>query len=66
MEAALQIQRIFECLNDSDKLLVLEVAKRCLPDHVATEEDLIDIETARRELAAGEAYDWEDVEWKSP
>ena len=64
MEATLQMQRIFELLDEPDKLLVLEVAKRFIPDHIATEEDLRDIEAAGRELASGDAFDWEDVNWK--
>ena len=63
MSVAVQIQYIAERLNEPEQMLMLELMKRLLPDDVATAEDIMDIETARRELAKGEFVDFNDINW---
>ena len=63
MSITAQIQYIAERLEAPEQTLVLELMKRLLPDDVATAEDLRDIEIARRELARGEAVDFNDIDW---
>ncbi|MCL2048493.1 MAG: hypothetical protein FWG87_07170 [Defluviitaleaceae bacterium] len=63
MDLALQIQNVVRELDDTEKSLILEVAKRFLPDYIATDEDLRDISIAHEEYARGETISHNDIDW---
>jgi len=50
-------------LEDSEKLLLVELLKRLIPDDVATPKDLDDIAIADLELAEGRAFGFDDIDW---
>ena len=60
-----QIVDILDCLQESEQNLLLEIAKRFIPDDVATPEDLRDIRQANEEFARGEFMRDEDINWKN-
>lgn len=51
-------------LHESEVLLLLEIAKRFVPDDVATLEDLLDIQQADEEFARGEYVRHDEIDWK--
>ena len=57
------VNHLAEHLTDQEKFIVLEVMKRFLPDHIATEEDLQDIRIAREQLAKGEVFSHDEINW---
>ena len=63
MSISSQISYIAERLGEPEQTLILELMKRLLPDDVATAGDLRDIAVARKELADGEAVDFDDIDW---
>jgi len=67
MELTLEMKEIAnhlaKHLSEQEKFVVLEVMKRFLPDHIATEEDLRDIEIAREEYRRGETTSHNDIDW---
>ena len=63
MSLTAQINGMAEYLEDSEKMLVIEIMKRFIPDDVATPEDLQDIAIANRELAEGRTTSFNDVNW---
>jgi len=50
-------------LNDHEKLVIVEVMRKFLPDNIATAEDLEDIRIAREEYARGETTKHSDIDW---
>ena len=52
-----------ESSNEMEGINAVEFMKRFLPDHVATAEDLRDIEIAREEYAKGETTSHDDIDW---
>ena len=51
------------CLPEEELLLLLEIARRFVPDDLATPDDLAAIETARNEYAAGETLSHDAMDW---
>lgn len=58
-----QLVGVIDCLPETELSLLLEVARRFLPDDVATPEDLEDIRIAREEYANGETVAHNDINW---
>ena len=64
MELTLQIQEMVECLEDSEKILIIEILKRFLnSDNVLSEQDLHYIELAEKEYINGETISHNDIDW---
>jgi len=59
-----QLVQTIDCLHESEQMLLLEIAKRFIPDDVATPEDILDIQQANEEYARGEFVRDEDINWK--
>lgn len=57
------IHDMVDHLEDSEKLLLVELLKRLIPDDVATPKDLDDIAIADLELAEGRAFGFDDIDW---
>jgi len=53
-----------DCLHEPEQMLLLEIAKRFIPDDVATMEDIWDIKKADEEFARGEYFTDDDINWK--
>ena len=51
-------------LHESEIILLLEIAKRFIPDDVATLEDILDIQQADEEFALGEYVSHDKIDWK--
>jgi len=51
-------------LHETEQMLLLEIARRFIPDHVATPEDIFDIKQADKEFACGEYLTDDDINWK--
>lgn len=58
-----QLVEMIDCLPESEQSLLLEIARRFLPDDVATPSDLEDIQQARAEFARGEAIPHSAINW---
>ncbi len=58
-----QLVGVIDCLPETEQSLLLEIARRFLPDDVATPDDLEDIQTARAEYARGETITHEASNW---
>jgi len=67
MSLALEMEEIANHLanhlNEQEKFVVIEIMKRFLPDNVATDEDLQDIENARIEYMNNETTSHNDIDW---
>ena len=59
-----QLIQAIECLHEPEQLLLLETAKRFIPDDVATLEDIIDIQQADEDFTHGDFFRDEDIDWK--
>ncbi len=58
-----QLVGVIDCLPETEQSLLLEIARRFLPDDVATPDDLEAIQTAREEYARGETIPHETINW---
>jgi hypothetical protein len=58
-----QLVGVIDCLPEQEQSLLLEIARRFLPDDTATPEDLRDIQQARAEYARGETIPHEAINW---
>lgn len=58
-----QLVGVIDCLPETEQTLLLEIARRFLPDDTATPEDLEDIQTARAEYARGETVSHDTINW---
>lgn len=58
-----QLVDVIDCLPEAEQSLLLEVARRFLPDDVATPDDLEDIAAARAEYAMGQTISHEAIQW---
>ena len=58
-----QLVDVIDCLPEQEVLLLLEVARRFLPDDIATPDDLEKISVARAEYAAVETVSHEAIDW---
>ncbi|MCL2236078.1 MAG: hypothetical protein FWB98_06540 [Defluviitaleaceae bacterium] len=67
MELTLEIKEmanhLAEHLDDRDKFLMLGIMRKFMPDDVATDEDLRNIDMAMEELARGETTCHNDIDW---
>jgi len=58
-----QLVGVIDCLPETEQSLLLEIARRFLPDDVATPDDLKDIRAARAEYARGETVSHDAINW---
>lgn len=58
-----QLVGVIDCLPEQEQSLLLEIARRFLPDDTVTPEDLRDIQQARAEYARGETPPHEAINW---
>ena len=59
-----QLVEVIDILPETEQSLLLEIARRFVPDDVATLDDLAAIEAARAEYAAGETIPHDAINWK--
>ena len=59
-----QLVEVIDILPETEQSLLLEIARRFMPDDVATQDDLAAIEAARAEYAAGETVPHDAINWK--
>ncbi len=58
-----QLMGVIDCLPETEQSLLLEIARRFLPDDVATPDDLEAIRKARAEYARGQTVSHEAIHW---
>ena len=58
-----QLVEMIDCLPEAEQSLLLEIARRFVPDDVATPDDLAAIKAARKEFAAGETTSHNTINW---
>ncbi len=58
-----QLVEIIDCLQEEDQTLLLEIARRFVPDDIATPDDMSAINAARAEYANGEAVSHDAINW---
>ncbi len=58
-----QLVGVIDCLPETEQSLLLEIARRFLPDDMATPDDLEAIQTARAEYARGQTVPHEAINW---
>ena len=54
---------MIDCLPEQEQSLLLEIARRFLPNDTATPDDLEDIRAARAEYARGETIPHNAINW---
>lgn len=54
---------VIDCLPEAEQSLLLEIARRFLPDDVATPDDLEEINQARAEYDRGQTVPHEAINW---
>jgi len=59
-----QLLETIEYLHEPEQMLLLEIAKRFIPDDIATSEDIFDIQQADDEFSRGEFFAEEEINWK--
>ena len=59
-----QLVEVIDILPETEQSLLLEIARRFMPDDVATPDDLAAIQGARAEYAAGETIPHDAINWK--
>ncbi len=58
-----QLVTVIDYLPETELALLLEVARRFIPDDVATADDLEAIRIARKEYENGETISHDDINW---
>ena len=58
-----QLVGVIDCLPETEQSLLLEIARRFLPDDVATPDDLADIRQARAEYSGGLTVPHSAINW---
>ena len=58
-----QLIEMIDCLPEQEQLLLLEIAKRFIPDDVATQEDIAAHAAAMDDYRRGETVRHEDINW---
>lgn len=58
-----QLVDVIDCLPETEQSLLLEIARRFLPDDVATPDDIEAIREARAEYAKGQTVPHEAINW---
>ena len=64
MSLTVQLKSVIDYLDDNEKLLLFEIAKRMIPNNDVMPYDEHYIELAEMEYASGNSPSWADVEWK--
>jgi len=59
-----ELVETIDFLEESELALLLEIARRFMPDDVATPEDILDIQLADEEFERGEYVLHDEIEWK--
>lgn len=54
---------VIDCLPETEQSLLLEIARRFLPDDVATPDDVEAIRNAREEYARGQTVSHSAINW---
>lgn len=58
-----QLVGVIDCLPETEQSLLLEIARRFLPDDVATPDDRNAIQTARTEYVENQTVSHESINW---
>lgn len=58
-----QLVGVIDCLPETEQSLLLEIARRFLPDDLATPDDLEAIQKARAEYAGGRTVTHDAINW---
>ena len=58
-----QLVGVIDCLPETEQSLLLEIARRFLPDDVATPDDLEAIRLARAEYVQGDTVPHSAINW---
>ena len=58
-----QLVNVIDCLPETEQSLLLEIARRFVPDDLATPDDLEAIQTARAEYLHGETIPHSAINW---
>ncbi len=58
-----QLVNVIDCLPETELSLLLEIARRFVPDDVATADDLEAIRAAKTEYANGETISHDSINW---
>lgn len=58
-----QLVNMIDCLPETEQSLLLEIARRFLPDDTATPDDLNAIRDARVEYASGKTVPHDAIDW---
>ena len=58
-----QLIEMIDCLQEEEQTLLLEIARRFVPDDIATPDDIASIHEARAEYANGETISHDAVNW---
>lgn len=58
-----QLVEVIDILPEAEQSLLLEIARRFMPDDVATQDDLAEIAVAEEEFARGETVAHEAINW---
>ncbi len=58
-----QLVEMIDLMPEAEQLLLLEIARRFVPDDAAAPEDLADIAQARREYRQGETIPHDSIDW---
>ncbi len=58
-----QLVGVIDCLPETEQSLLLEIARRFLPDDVATPDDVEAIREARAEYSRGQTIPHEVINW---
>ncbi len=58
-----QLVGVIDCLPETEQSLLLEIARRFLPDDIATPDDLEAIQQARAEYADGQTVPHNAINW---
>lgn len=58
-----QLAEVIDYLPEQEQILLFEIAKRFVPDDIATSEDLEAIKTAREEYTKGETVNHNNINW---
>lgn len=59
-----QLIDVIDCLPEREQTLLFEIAKRFVSDDIATEDDILAIQTARKEYANGETVSHNAINWE--
>lgn len=58
-----QLVSVIDCLPEVEQSLLLEIARRFLPDDLASPQDLTEIRQARTEYSSGQSVPHSAINW---